>query len=421
MRIMTGFESTRYAHTDLDCLETSGHSDRLRHDLDLLRETGVEVLRYPVRWHLVERERGIYDWDATDRALDHVRDAGLIPVVDLVHHISHPTWLTDGVLDPRFGPALLAYCEAFFARHPWITAYTIFNEPFSTLFLAAHEGIWPPFATGVEAFTAAVLNVVPWLQRSVLAARAAVPHAQHVWTDSVEQHSGSGLEGVRYAELANDRRFAVIDAFLGRFDDRAHGRRRPFVDVMLRHGAGSLVGRDPAPIDVLGLDYYAHNQWHFGPGRADHSSPRAIPLSGLIASYANRFDLPVAVTETNVRGHATDRASWLRLTASESFDAMDDGVDIRAYCWFPFVDSCDWDSLLARSDRNRDPVGVYWLDDRLERRASAMSRSFAALAGGAHPRSLPDFPFLPPLDVSLGPFRRATRRQLTDAAISPAV
>ena len=31
------------------------------------------------------------------------------------------------------------------------------------------------------------------------------------------------------------------------------------------------------------------------------------------------------------------------------------------YCWFPFVDSCDWSSVLVRSEGHIDPVGVYWL------------------------------------------------------------
>jgi hypothetical protein len=34
----------------------------------------------------------------------------------------------------RFRTAHLGYVEAFARRYPWIESYTLFNEPFSTLF-----------------------------------------------------------------------------------------------------------------------------------------------------------------------------------------------------------------------------------------------------------------------------------------------
>ena len=34
------------------------------------------------------------------------------------------------------------------------------------------------------------------------------------------------------------------------------------------------------------------------------------------------------------------------------------GAPLGGYCWFPFVDSVDWNSLLARADGCIDPVGV---------------------------------------------------------------
>jgi hypothetical protein len=73
------------------------------------------------------------------------------------------------------------------------------------------------------------------------------------------------------------------------------------------------------------------------------------------------------------------------------------GVPLTAYCWFPFVDSLDWDSLLANAAGHIDPVGVYWLDEQLVRHESSMSRSYAAAAGGVPSASLPAYRFCPPL------------------------
>ena len=101
-----------------------------------------------MRWHRVEAVCGRFDWRATDRLMHGLRHAGLRPIVDLLHHTSYPRWLDGGFADPRFGPAFVRYCEAFARRYPWVEEYTVMNEPFATLFLAGHEGIWPPTGAG---------------------------------------------------------------------------------------------------------------------------------------------------------------------------------------------------------------------------------------------------------------------------------
>jgi len=172
---------------------------------------------------------------------------------------------------------------------------------------------------------------------------------------------------------------------------------RPFVERVARLGGEPFLTVEPGHVDVLGLDYYAHNQWHW----FDHEcgttiAPAPPPLADLIVEYAERYTLPVALTETNIRGYAEDRATWLKYTLEQCERAAAAGVDVRGYCWFPFVDSADWASLLVGCEGDIDPVGVFWLDERLDRRTSAMSASFAAAARGAPAAQLPAFRLRPP-------------------------
>jgi hypothetical protein len=167
---------------------------------------------------------------------------------------------------------------------------------------------------------------------------------------------------------------------------------------MIECGGEDLLDMEPGNIDVLGLDYYAHSQWQFSaPGVGAGSSPQPGRLDDLICEYASRYGLPVFLGETNIRGHASDRASWFKYTLEQCENAAARGVDIRGYCWFPFVDSCDWVSLLRRADRSIDPVGVYWLGDDLSRHESSMSRSFAMAASGTPARDLPAYRFRRPV------------------------
>jgi len=277
IEVVGAFESTYMPAHDRDVTETTGHDTRWCTDLDLLRRAGVRRLRYPIRWHRVEDDEGRFDWSATDDVLGHMRDTGLSPIVDLVHHTSYPGWLSGGFADPRFGSAYLRYAEAVATRYPWVEEYTLFNEPFSTLFLAGHVAVWPPYDSDVAGFVGLIGNVLPAVAQASRAYGDLLPGARHVWTDTCERHTGSTAGGWAYAAMANDRRFFVLDRFLGR--KPSLGDR--FVRLVVEAGGEALLDMDPGRVDVLGLDYYAHCQWDFhdaeGGGRVPTPSPIPSP------------------------------------------------------------------------------------------------------------------------------------------------
>ena len=386
------FESTYQPAFDVDVVETTGHALRWRQDLALLQGCGVSECRYPVRWHRVEPVRGEFDWAETELVLGHMRERGLRPIVDLVHHTSHPAWL-GGFGDPSFGAALVRYVRAFAARFPWIDAYTLFNEPFTTLMLCGHLGIWPPRLHGVEGFVAVARNVLPALTEASRVLHELLPDARHVYTE-VGERATAGPAAEAFAEYANDRRFFITDAFLG----RGLSRERPFVAAVVEAGGAELLELEPGHLDVLGVDYYAHNQWHwFAPHLGTTASPAPAPFAELLAEYWERYRVPLIVGETNIRGFASDRASWLKYTLEQCERARVQGVPVEGYCWFPFIDSCDWCSILCRCESRIDPVGVFWLDETLERRPSSMSASYALAAGGAAAATLPAYELQPPV------------------------
>ena len=273
------FESTYQPAFDVDVAETTGHVARWQTDLELLVATGVRRVRYPVRWHRIERERGRFDWRETDRVLGWMQDHGLRPIADLLHHTSYPRWLKRGFADRRFGSSYLRYLEAFAGRYPWIGDYTLFNEPFTTLFLCGHEGVWAPHLRGLKGFLALARNVLPALSEASRAYRDLLPQAMHLYVDTCERATAATPEAGPVAALANDRRFFVLDLFLGRRLEPT----RPFVDQVLRVGGDALLSLPAGHVDVLGLDYYAHNQWHYldgaGRGLLPPPTPPRCPTS----------------------------------------------------------------------------------------------------------------------------------------------
>jgi hypothetical protein len=177
---------------------------------------------------------------------------------------------------------------------------------------------------------------------------------------------------------------------------------------VLEAGGAKLLDIEPGHIDVLGLDYYPHCQWEFHSdargGLVPASSP--IPLGEQIKEYWDRYGIPCMLSETNIRGFASDRASWLKYTLEQCELARAAGVPVDGHCWFPFIDSADWDSLLFRCEGNIDPVGVHWLDERLDRRESSMPRAYALAGAGVPSSGLPAYRLQEPVATWLQGYLR---------------
>jgi len=393
---VAGFESTYHPSAGVDSLETTGHAERWESDLDGVLRAGVRHLRYPLRWQRIEPAPGRFEWSETDRVLERMRDAGAVPIVDLVHHTTYPDWLSDGFRGPDFGPAFERYAIAVAERYPWLGACTLFNEPFATLFLAGHEGLWPPYDRGVEGFRRLLLSVLPALGRASAAWRELAPDAKHVWVDTAEHHSGVG-PGADHATLANDRRHVVLDLVLGHDLDPA----RPFLGELLRDGADALLELPRVHVDVLGLDYYCHSEWFYDEISGRAPSPQPVGFAAVAEHYAERYGLPLMLTETNLRGLPSDRATWLRYTLEQYELALSRGVPLHGYCWFPHVDSADWDSLLARCAGRVDPVGVLSIEADGARTRTAFTEAWEAAAAGVPVAELPAVRPQPPCDTQL--------------------
>ena len=440
MEFMTGFESTYIPQHDVDVVTLTGHDERYADDLRLVKDAGVRRLRYPALWHQVEREPGRFDWAWTDATMAELRDLGLDPIVDLVHHTSFPGWIKEGMADPDFPRLHARWGAAFAERYPWVRRYTIFNEPFATTLFCGNTGTWYPFYTGKEHFYAMIVNVA----RSIRAATDAVlrvrPDAIIIHVDTCEGHAAVGCESsgdllpdtdtmnhtpgpdieTRYREglsveetdcltfvrYLNDRRFVFLDLLLGRVD-AAH----PLFALLTRY-AGREVVEDfreyPAHIDLLGLDYYAHSEYQFAPSGPICPSHAPVGFAALAREYHARYSLPFALTETNIRGFVSDRASWLKHMVEQCEELEREGLPFHGFAWFPFIDSTDWDSLLRDPRQNVDPVGIYWLDaERFDRHESILSEVFAGLARGRITGvDLPAFALMEPVSEHLAGYRR---------------
>lgn len=359
----TGIEGTGFPHHPdvMDIFSLTRHSEYVAHDLDLVINAGISEYRATVPWQRIQpEEHGPYDWTWTDRYMGLLQQAEFIRVsFDLCHHVSYPKWLTDGFLDDRFCSQFVRFAQAFAERYPWARWFTLVNEPLATLLFCGHDGVWHPYKSSNPDFVAMVKNVCRTISLAAEAVRQVIPDARFLHTDTCEFHQSRSGWHENYARFANERRFLIDDVLMGRMNTghrlwwylNKHG--------WTEHDAAWFENR-PSPIDERGLDYYWMHE-HLYTEAGDLVAQEPLGLAAIGMQYAAYLNLPLSVTETNLRGYCGDRLLWLLLQLREA-EKLAAVCDLRAFYWYPFKDSRAWSSLVQNPESDWDPTGLVIMD-----------------------------------------------------------
>ena len=104
-----GVECSFLPHLEVDQFRWTQHDRFWRDDLRKAREElGITHLRYALPWHVIQPERGRFEWAYADERLAYFEQLGLTPLLDVMH-FGTPLWLKQAVGDPEFPEALEDY------------------------------------------------------------------------------------------------------------------------------------------------------------------------------------------------------------------------------------------------------------------------------------------------------------------------
>jgi beta-glucosidase/6-phospho-beta-glucosidase/beta-galactosidase len=100
-------------------------------------------------------------------------------------------------------------------------------------------------------------------------------------------------------------------------------------------------------LDIIGLNYYASNQWEVPGGHKLHwdagsNDPRWMPLHKLLAQVYERYHRPLFLAETSHYG--SGRAAWLEEVTCEGRQAIQNGIPLDGICLYPILDRFDWNN-----------------------------------------------------------------------------
>jgi beta-glucosidase/6-phospho-beta-glucosidase/beta-galactosidase len=320
-----GFECSSHRRRDgvrLDLIRATGHDKHVLQDYRLCRQLGFSTLRDGLRWHLIEQSPGKYDWSSWLPALEAAELTGVQIIWDLFHYGS-PDHVDQAANDfperfTDFALAALEVQQSVSGRPPFVCPLNEIN------FLS--------WAVDDEYFPRVGPNERGWFKRqlvstAVMSARAIKqrwPKSTIVWAEPlihIAPHDRR-RRTVRAAEQNLQGMYEAYDWIMGLAEPE--------------------LGGDPSLVDLIGLNFYPHNQWYYKGPTIPMGHHEYRPLADMLVEMAERYGKPVFLSETGAEG--SGKPSWLHYVCNEVRDAMSRGADIRGICWYPITAYPGWDN-----------------------------------------------------------------------------
>ena len=365
----TGIDSTapKIDGVRHDQMEKTGHYDRWREDIDLVKELGTRYLRFGPTIHRTYVGADSYDWGHADAVLGYVRSLDIVPIIDLCR-FGVPDWLGD-FQNPDFPYLFARYARAFAERYPWIQLYTPVNTIFVTALASTKLGMMNEASSDDRSFVTAIKHLSAATVLAMLEILQVRPDAIFIQSERATYFHAESPEVIGDAEILNSMRYIALDLIYGHRVDsgmyeflRDNGMSRE----EYRYFMETRLGRHC----VLGTDYYPTNERRVSADGSRHAAGEILGYDDIVTQYHQRYRLPVMHTETSApQGMDSDEAvSWLWKEWANALRLRNKGVPLVGFTWFPLVDQVDWSEAgpaSAGSESQVNPVGLYDLDRRI--------------------------------------------------------
>lgn len=348
--LMAGFEGATHinrAGERLDMIVGSQHDTQVDGDYERLSDLGIKTIRDGARWNLIDKGNGVYDFSSLEPMVEAAEKHGMQVIWTLCHY----GW-PDGVdvFSDEFVDRFAKYCGAVAHYISERTSGTHFYTPVNEIsFCSGSAGEWGDFyphehGRGAELKKQLVRAAIAGIN----AIRAVDPDARMVHVDPLVHIIAprDRPELAADAAKAQDEQFEAFQMLAGNLNPE--------------------LGGSPAHLDIVGLNFYAGNEWeHFGERLAWHEKPRDArwtPLHELVEDVARRFPgHPIILSETSHVG--VGRAEWMHEITDE-IAKIDPDVDFEGVCLYPIVDRYDWNDRnhwhnSGLWDFRQEPDGTY--------------------------------------------------------------
>jgi len=325
---MGGFECSTHRQADgrrLDMLASTQHDRFAAKDYRLLEEYGMLTARDALRWHLIERKPWVYNWASFLPMLRAARETGQQVIWDLFHY-GWPEGLD--LFAPEFVERFAGFAREF-------------------ALLMKEEGVGVPFVTPINE-----ISFFSWAggETGILN-----PFAKGRGTELKRQLVRANIAAIKELRLVNpETRLIQVDPMINVIARRDRPEDIPKAEAFRLSQfnvwdmvAGHLepeLGGQPEFLDIIGVNYYIHNQWRYPGGHGSMitpSDPRYRHVRWMLAELYERYGRPLFIAETGIEDET--RPTWLRYITNEVAAAVALGVPVEGLCIYPITNHPGWD------------------------------------------------------------------------------
>jgi hypothetical protein len=306
----------------LDLVASTGHDVFAALDFERMKRIGMFTAREGLRWHLIEKTRGSYDFSSALDVLNAARTEGIEVIWDLLH-FGWPSYLD--IFESGWVEAFGEFAAAFgrFLRResqePWFIVPV--NEISFVSWAGGDVAYLNPFAQ----------NRGPELKRQLVrgslkaaaALRAELPGVRIVSPEPVIHIVGDPKRPDDVLQ-AEQYRLSMFEAW-----DMLAGRAQP------------ELGGDESYLDIIGVNYYDRNQWWNHGTTIRRNEAEYRPFREILGEVYTRYRRPLFISETGTED--ADRPAWLAFIAGEARAATREGAPVEGLCLYPILNHPGWD------------------------------------------------------------------------------
>ncbi len=353
--------------------------NRMFDDIQLIKDLGCNAYRFEIPWTDLNPHEGVWNDEAFaffDAYIDELKRQGIEPIVTLYHWV-HPDWFEKyGAWEKEENIVhFVAYAQEVFKRFGHkVTYWCTINEPTVVSMCGYVLGTHAP---GKKDYASMLRPFLPDLLLSPIAhnyhlagtvlgnlfkahievydALKVMPHGADAQISIIHQAAyfnakmKTGLSGLlnpisqKLADHFN--KYFAHEIFM-RFFKTGYFR----YDVPGQKPVEFIDTRAQKSLDFIGLNFYA--DMTFGPAPECHDGEEitdmamwAIRPQSIYHAIKEMSELrlPIIITENGIcDGQDTRREKWIVGYSNAVKKAIDEGYDIRGYCYWSLLDNFEW-------------------------------------------------------------------------------
>lgn len=346
--------------TRRDLLAECKHYENWKLDLHLVKELGLNVLRYGLPYYAIQKGEDSYDWSFVDEVMHEIKRLQITPILDLMH-FGVPDWIGD-FQNPELPILFAKYAKEVAKRYPWVRFYTPVNEIYVTAKKSAKEGSWNEQLKTDQAFVTALKNIVA---ASILATHQIAnqrPNCVIIQSESAEYIHEAYVTKSEEIAIINKVRFLALDLLY------AHPPDADVAIYLLDNGMTRkeyewFMAGEPPGYQIVGNDYYGRNEFiRLSNGQFINASD-VLGWYLITKQYYDRYKKPVMHTETNTFD-VNEAPVWLWKQWLNVLQMRRDGVPVLGFTWYSLIDQVDWDIGLEQIKGTINECGLFDINRR---------------------------------------------------------